>query len=217
MENYLDQYVYAGGPMMVVLIPTSILALAWVFKGFIRLRRGRVMPDALIQAARRIQDEKAAKSFQELLVKQSSPLAHLASHLLRLNVVGDDPKSDEEENEFLRPALSDEIDRLWQETTGLATIYAVAPLMGLLGTVIGMIKTFREFTINPEHSVQSLSFGINQALVTTMWGLMIAIPAYVFVQIFRGRIFRYEKELLPGGAKELARVLWTKARRNESA
>ncbi|MFW6256059.1 MAG: MotA/TolQ/ExbB proton channel family protein, partial [Candidatus Sumerlaeota bacterium] len=165
METYLEQYVLAGGIMMVFLIPTSILAVAWIFKGFIQLRRGRVMPNKLIQAAQRIDTTEMAESYQEVLARHSAPLARLAAHLLRLNVVGSDAKSSEEETEFLRPVLSDEIDRLWQETTGLATIYAVAPLMGLLGTVIGMIRTFREFTTNPEHSIESLSFGINEALV----------------------------------------------------
>lgn len=212
MDTYLDRYVFAGGIMMFFLIPTSILAAAWVFKGFIRLRRGRVAPHALRVAAAGLRQGGAARQFEKLLAAQDSPLARLSLHLLRLNVVGADPKSDEEENEFLRPALNDEIDRLWHETTGLAAIYAVAPLMGLLGTVTGMIRTFQEFTLNPEHSVESLSHGIMEALITTLWGLAIAIPAYVFVQIFRQRIFRYEKEILPRQAKELARMVWEKER-----
>jgi biopolymer transport protein ExbB len=211
MENYLEEYVYSGGFMMFVLVPTSLLALAWVFQGYIRLRQGRIAPQSLLRAARQLDDAKAVRTFEAMLATHSSPLGRLAGHLLRLNVVGADVKTEEEESDYLRPALSDEIDRLWQETTGLATVYAVAPLMGLLGTVIGMIRTFGEFTNNPEHSIESLSQGINQALVTTMWGLVIAIPAYIFVQIFRRRIFRYEKDLLPRGAKELARTVWEKA------
>ena len=51
VESYLEQYVYAGGFMMYFLIPTSLLAVAWVFQGFIRLRRGRVLPRRLLLAA----------------------------------------------------------------------------------------------------------------------------------------------------------------------
>lgn len=212
METYLDQYVVAGGFMMYFLVPVSLLAVGWVFQGYVRLSRARVLPRTLTSVASALSDRESALFFQEALAAHRSPLGRLAAHLLRLNVVGADTKSDEEENDHLRPALSDEIDRLWQETTGLATVYAIAPLMGLLGTVMGMIRTFREFTANPEHSVESLSMGINQALVTTMWGLVIAIPAYVFVQIFRRRIFLYEKDLLPRAAKDLARVVWEKSR-----
>ena len=215
MDNYLEQYVFAGGFMMYFLIATSLLAVAWIFQGFIRLRQGRIVPRRIMRAAVELEDGAAAREFEETLARHRSPLARLAVHLLRLQVVGVDPKSDEEENDHLRPALSDEVDRLWRETTGLAAVYAVAPLMGLLGTVIGMIRTFQEFTVNPDHSVQSLSFGINQALVTTMWGLVIAIPAFIFVQIFRGRIFRYEKDLLPRAAKDLARVVWEKRSETE--
>ncbi len=208
MESYLDRFVYSGGFMMYVLVPTSILAVTWIVQGFIRLRQSRVAPDSLLQVAKELPDSQAAARFEELLAKHHTPLGRLAAHLLRLRVVGTDSKSTEEENDYLRPALSDEIDRLWQETTGLATLYAVAPLMGLLGTVIGMIRTFQDFTVNPDHSITSLSFGINQALVTTMWGLMIAIPAYIFVQVFRRHIFRYEKELLPSASKQLAQLVW---------
>ena len=217
MQTYYEQYVAAGGFMMIFLLPTSWLAVAWVVRGFLRLRRGRVMPGALADTVRRIGSSAEARLMQETFAGHPSPLARLAAHLLRLDVVGQDPKADEEENEFLRPALDDEIERLLQETSGLATIYTAAPLMGLLGTVIGMIRTFREFTVNPEHSVESLSMGINEALVTTMWGLMIAIPAFIFVQIFRARIFRYEKELLPRAAKDLARQVWKKQRADDEA
>ncbi|HUT25572.1 MAG TPA: MotA/TolQ/ExbB proton channel family protein, partial [Sumerlaeia bacterium] len=133
MESYLDRYVLAGGFMMLFLIPTSLVAAAWIAQGYIRLRRGRVAPTQILAAARKLENSRAAARFQEMLTEHPAPLARLAAHLLRLNVVGPDAKSEEEEDDFLRPALSDEIDRLWQETTGLATIYAVAPLMGLLG------------------------------------------------------------------------------------
>ncbi|NQU44547.1 MotA/TolQ/ExbB proton channel family protein [bacterium] len=215
MESYLDRYIYAGGVMMVFLIPTSLLALGWIFRGFIQLRRARVMPRKLTQATAAIHTTEEALRFEEAMETHPSSLGRLAAHLLKLNVVGADRKSDEEENEVLRPALNDEIDRLLQETAGLTTVYAVAPLMGLLGTVIGMIGTFQEFTTNPEHSIADLSFGINEALVTTMWGLVIAIPAFIFVQIFRRCIFRYEKELLPRAAKDLARQVWEKKRNEE--
>lgn len=210
MQTYYEQYVAAGGFMMAFLVPTSLLAVGWIVQGFLRLRRARVMPRGLLISAQGIRRPEEAVAFQESLIAHPSPLGRLAAHLLRLDVVGQDPKADEQETDFLRPAMEDEIERLLQETTALATVYAVAPLMGLLGTVIGMIRTFREFTVNPEHSVESLSQGINEALVTTMWGLMIAIPAFIFVQIFRRRIFRYEKDWLPRAAKELAREVWRK-------
>jgi biopolymer transport protein ExbB len=208
MGSYLEKYVLAGGFMMFFLIPTSLVAVAWIAQGYIRLRRGRVAPGQVLAAARRLEDPQAAVRFQEMLAEHPAPVARLAAHLLRLNVVGPDAKSEEEEDERFRLALSDEIDRLWHETTGLATIYVSAPLMGLLGTVTGMMRTFEEFTTNPNHSVESLSTGINEALVTTMWGLFIAIPVGIFVQVFRRRIFRYEKDLLPRAAKELARIVW---------
>ncbi|MFW5870633.1 MAG: MotA/TolQ/ExbB proton channel family protein [Candidatus Sumerlaeota bacterium] len=214
MESYLQQYVLNGGWMMAVLLPTSLIAVAFIVQGYVKLRASRIAPKALMDAAERLSDEKAALEFQEMLHEHPAPLGRLAAHLLRLDVVGDDPESDERETDYLRPALNDEIDRLWQETTGLATIYEVAPLMGLLGTVVGLIEAFGEFVTNPEHTVESLSTGINHALITTMWGLMIAIPSYIFVRIFRRKIFRYEKDLLPRRAKELARIVWKKKQKN---
>lgn len=210
-SNYLEQYVLSGGVMMIFLIPTSILAAAWVVQGFIRLRRSRIAPRKLHQAARNIQDAKAAQLFEETLAAHDSPLARLAAHLLRLEVVGNDPRTREKENDYLRPALQEEIDLLWQQTTALATIWVIAPLMGLLGTILGLMDTFREYTTNPDHSIATLGIGINRALVTTMWGFIIAIPTYVFLQILRRKIFHYEKELLPREAKNLAGTVWARA------
>ncbi len=212
MDSYLQRYVIDGGWMMAVLIPTSLIALALIVQGYVRLRRARVAPTALKKSAERLREAEEAVAFQEMLHVHPSPLGRLAAHLLRLDVVGDDAESDEREGDYLRTTLNDEVDRLWQETTALGTIYEAAPLMGLLGTVIGLIEAFYEFVSNPEHSVESLSTGVNHALITTMWGLMIAIPALIFVRYFRTRIFRYEKEILPIQSKELARIVWQKKR-----
>jgi biopolymer transport protein ExbB/TolQ len=66
-----------------------------------------------------------------------------------------------------------------------------------------MIRTFYEFSQSQSRSVDELSQGINEALVTTMWGLIIAVPAYLFVSLFRQRLYRYENDRIPSQVRDL--------------
>ena len=70
----------------------------------------------------------------------------------------------------------------------LGTIAAVTPLLGLLGTVIGMIQVFTDLTVHGTGNVANLAGGISQALITTAAGLVVAIPSLMFYRYFRGRI-----------------------------
>ena len=70
----------------------------------------------------------------------------------------------------------------------LGTIAAIAPLLGLLGTVVGMIKVFAEITTQGTGNASALAGGISEALITTAAGLTVAIPALVMHRYFTGRI-----------------------------
>jgi biopolymer transport protein ExbB len=196
MQSYFERFVLDGGIMMVFLIPTSILALGYAIHGFIALRREKIAPRALIERARHLQTEAERRDFREALRNDSSPLGQVVDRVLA------HPKGNPGDGEAaLEEAVAAVADRLDHQTMPLAVIYTVAPLMGLLGTILGMMRTFYEFAVREERSVALLSEGINEALVTTMWGLFIAIPAYLFLSIFRHRIFLYEKDILPEAAR----------------
>ncbi len=77
----------------------------------------------------------------------------------------------------------------------LGTIAGISPLLGLLGTVIGMIKVFSSILIHGVGDANQLAGGISQALVTTAAGLFVAIPAFLFYRFFKGRVERLVVEM----------------------
>lgn len=185
--------------MMVFLLPCSIVAVALILHGLIDLRREKVMPSGVAAALRDAANPSSLDDVREKLKNHSdSPLARVCLRLLPW--VG---MRGETWDLTVQQVTSEEIAPLYQRHGYLAVIYGVAPLMGLLGTILGMISTFYEFSISQTRSVAELSKGINEALVTTMWGLMIAVPAYLFLSLFRQKLYRYENDLIPSRVREL--------------
>lgn len=190
----LERYVLDGGFMMIFLVPVALLMVAFAVQGFVNLRRERVCPrdfrqrlDKIIQTARS-RDEIIAT-----LAGQHSSIAVLLARVLEHLEF----KADADPAEVLRERIEEECASLQHRNNQLAAIYNVAPLMGLLGTVFGMVSTFSKFALSPDPSVRELSEGINIALITTAWGLSIAIPAFIFLYVFSRRIGTYEAVILP--------------------
>ena len=96
-------------------------------------------------------------------------------------------KSKEEIKEIIQDAGSEEIPYLEKRLKILGTITAIAPLIGLLGTVVGMIKAFNVITVQGVGNPGALAGGIAVALYTTAFGLSIAIPSLIFYNYFMHR------------------------------
>ncbi len=117
------------------------------------------------------------------VLRQSSPLGRiLAAGLANSNQGRDVMK------ESIQEAASHVIHELERYLNTLGTVAAVAPLLGLLGTVVGMIKVFAEIMAQGTGNASALAGGISEALITTAAGLAVAIPALVMHRYFIGRI-----------------------------
>jgi biopolymer transport protein ExbB len=192
MQTLFEQYVVRGGVMMIALIPCLVLTVAFVIQAALNLRRARIAPDSfpreLLEARRRGLAEATqllANADHSLAEVIRNVAAHLEFH----------PEADAAE--VLREEIEAECDMLHQQNSQLGVIYRVAPQMGLLGTVFGMISTFNTFAGSTNPDIQELSQGINVALITTAWGLAIAIPAYIVYYLVQRRIAHYEQIVLP--------------------
>lgn len=184
---------------MFFLIPCSFFAVWFIFQGMINLRRSRIAPKTLVSSADKMDTPAELKNFCSLAQRDRSSLANILKRLLEMN-----PSPGEEDFEEISAELIDEeASRLYHKNNQLAVIYTISPLLGLLGTILGMMKTFYIFSMSEEHSISQLSLGINEALVTTMWGLFIAIPAFVVLYIFKQKLFYYEMTLLPQAVKKV--------------
>jgi biopolymer transport protein ExbB len=173
----------AGGPLMWPILFCSILALAIVIERFWSLQTRRVAPKNLV--AQVWQWEKVghldARRIQDL--RRGSPLGRILAAGL-VNRRHDREVMKESIEEVGRHVVHD-MERFLNT---LGTIAAISPLLGLLGTVVGMIQVFTVITTQGVGDPSLLAGGISQALLTTAAGLTVAIPALIFHRFFRGRI-----------------------------
>ncbi|QNN55425.1 MotA/TolQ/ExbB proton channel family protein [Diaphorobacter ruginosibacter] len=179
----------AGWPIW-PLIACSVLALALIVERFIALKTARVVPPKLLDEAITVSAKGVPAPDVVSQLAQNSALGEvLASGLRTLN---SEPDATEED---VRAAMESTgratAHRLEKYLNALATIASAAPLLGLFGTVVGMIEIFGSQgggnTMSGGNPAQ-LAHGISIALYNTAFGLMIAIPTLIFWRFFRSRV-----------------------------
>lgn len=178
----------AGWPIW-PLVACSIVALALIIERFSSLRTPKVAPPKLLGEAMIVSRTSVPPPDVVLKLEQNSLLgAVLASGLHALSA---NPRVSEADlRATLEGAGRQAAHKLERYLTALATIASAAPLLGLLGTVIGMIEIFGSQTGSGGNPVQ-LAQGISIALYNTAFGLMVAIPALIFWRYFRALVDGY--------------------------
>jgi len=199
VETYFERYVASGGIMMYFLIPCSFFALWFAIQGLINLRRARVAPERIRTLLASCEKSRDAAPFRQMVEKDESTLSRVLRRLMEIRPM----PSAEEWRDIAAEFINEEVSRLYHKNNQLSVIYTIAPLLGLLGTILGMMDTFYIFAMSDQHSIAQLSRGINQALVTTLWGLSIAIPSFVVLYLLKQKLFYYETSLLPETIKNL--------------
>lgn len=177
------ELVASGGWLMVPIIACSIIAFAIITERLWTLRVKRVIPrKALSQVWSWAKERKLDKERLKQL-RASSPLgAILAAGLMNRNA----------SREVMKESIEDTgrhvVHELERYINTLGTIAAISPLLGLLGTVIGMIKVFSAITTEGVGNPSALAGGISEALITTAAGMVVAIPTLMFYRYFRGKV-----------------------------
>ncbi|MBT8114432.1 MAG: MotA/TolQ/ExbB proton channel family protein [Arenicella sp.] len=173
----------AGGPLMWVILLCSLVALTIIFERSLTLRRKNVAPNNLrhqvleLVLAGKLGDDKIR------VIKHHSPLGEVfAAGLRHIDSGKEDMK------EALEDSGKQVVHKLGRYLNTLGTIASITPLIGLLGTVIGMIKVFTAITAVGVGDPTVLSGGISEALITTAAGLSVGIPTLMFYRFFRSRI-----------------------------
>ncbi len=177
------EYLVAGGPVMVPIALCSVVALAAFLERMWALRRVRVVPDAFVSEV--VETLRQGRP-DEALVRCRGQVS-VAARLLGAAIEqrGDDRARRKERLEEMGRREAAELER---GVAILGTVASIAPLLGLLGTVGGMIVTFEVIDVQGLGNVSSLAGGISQALITTFAGLCVAIPALVANRYVLGRI-----------------------------
>jgi len=185
----LYEMLQRGGPVMVPIALCSIVALAFAVERALALRSGAVGGRAF---ARRLVDALRSGGVRAAL-ELCGPRAPLLGRIVAVGLARTH-WSRLERDQAVGDTAATELRRLAHNLRPLLVVYLVAPLLGLLGTVWGMIESFGE--IATESSLgrpELLASGIHQALTTTAAGLVVAIPAIVLHHLLKGRIENYAR------------------------
>ena len=171
----------AGWPIYPLLL-ASIIAVALIIERASALRRVRIVPLGLLESV--IADYRQGGVNEQMLrrLESHSPLGRLFAAGLRN--VGSSREVMKEAIEESGRGVAHELERF---LTSLGTIASISPLMGLFGTVVGMIEIFGSPTASGNNP-QSLAHGISVALYNTGFGLIIAIPSMIFYRHFRSQV-----------------------------
>lgn len=177
------EIVRSGGPMMLPIILCSIIAIAIIIERFWTLSPARIAPrNALADVWTRIKNNQLdAAQLREL--RMSSPLGQILAAGLVNAKAGRAVMI-----ESIELAASHVVHDMERYLSTLGTIAAIAPLLGLLGTVFGMIEVFSETVNIGNGDISLLSGGIAVALITTAAGLIVAIPSLFFHRMFTRRV-----------------------------
>jgi biopolymer transport protein ExbB len=177
------EIIKAGGPVMWPIIALSVVATAIILERLWSLQERRVIPPELREKIWKLVENGQLSDRHIVALAQNSALGQiLAAGLANRN----------RPREYVKEAIEDTgrhvVHELERFLNMLGTIAAVSPLMGLLGTVTGIIVAFNAITHSGIGDPKVLSGGIGQALITTAAGLIVAIPSLMGYRYLRGRV-----------------------------
>ena len=182
-DRLLLELVKAGGWLMVPILLCSVIAMAIVAERFWTLQRKRITPGNLVVQVWQWGKSGNLNDDRIRALRKSSPLGRI----LAAGLVNRDTSRAmmKESIEDVGRHVVHDLDRYLNT---LGTIASITPLLGLLGTVIGMIKVFAVITTQGVGNPGILAGGISEALITTAAGLTVAIPTLMFHRYFRGHV-----------------------------
>jgi len=176
----------AGGWAMVPILLCSAVALAIILERFWSLRRKNVVPAGLGEEVRSWARTRKLDPQHIEALRTNSPLGEILAAALSVRLRA---------REIIKERVEDTgrhvVHRLEKYLNTLGTIALISPLLGLLGTVFGLIKMFFAVMVSGVGDPLKMAGGIGEALVCTATGLCVAIPAYFFHRYFRGRVMGY--------------------------
>lgn len=190
------EIVAAGGVMMYPLALISVVGVVLVILYLLTIRRNAVVSDRFMNNAEAMIRKRDYLGLVAFCHRQNESMARVTQKTLDF-FTKYPSASFGEVREVAEAEGSRQAGLLSSRITYLADIGSIAPMVGLLGTVLGMIKSFLQISGGDVQGVRQMELaeGVSEALITTAAGLSIGIPALVFYSLFRGRVQKYIAEL----------------------
>ena len=196
------EFLAKGGVLVGPILFCSVLALAIFLERLIRFSKIRIRGFKLVEkVAQHLRDNEHIKAL-DLARGSRSPMGHILAHAIE--VMDQDRETIET---VIVHSTEEEVRELSQYLQALATIGSIAPLLGLLGTVIGMIKAFMVIQqMGGKVNAAVLAGGIWEAMLTTALGLAVALPTIVAHSYLISRVDRFEAQLQDGSVSFIKAV-----------
>src|SRR6188508_594425 len=184
------ELVRAGGPFMWPIIVCSIAAVGILLERLWTLQRKRVLPEDLIKKVSDLAEKNQVTPKVIEALEKNSPLGRVLAAALANRDRG---------REIMMERVQDTgrhvVHELERFLNSLGTIASISPLLGLLGTVTGIIRAFNAVMLGGMGDPRMLAGGISEALVTTAGGLAVAIPSFIAYRYLRGKVERIVIEM----------------------
>jgi len=189
--SWVEAYITAGGPIGFVILFLSFVSLALIIEHIVNIKRDKIVPPQLIDEIEGMMDNEEYQEALELCEAEPNFLTNvLAAALPKINSGFETMKISMDD------AGEEEAIKLQQKIGYLSLIGNIAPMMGLFGTVSGMISAFQTIAEKGASVTPAdLAGGISQALVTTFLGLFVAIPTMIAYFFFRNKVVRITLEI----------------------
>lgn len=175
-----------GGVVGGLVLAMSVAMVALIIEHFVNIKRDKIVPPEVIDEIEALFEEEEYQEALELCENEPNYLTNmLAAALPKLNAGFDTME------EVMSEAAAMEAVKLHTKISYLSLIANLAPMLGLFGTVLGMVGAFNEIVrLGPAVTPKDLANGVQQALITTLFGLCVAIPAIAFYFFFRNKVVR---------------------------
>ena len=179
----VQQLIEGGGWIGIVILVLSVAMVALIVEHLITIRRGSLMPPGLAEQVYQLVMQGQFQQAEQISRESSSLLGHVLAAGLADVGLGYNAME-----KSMEDAATEQSARLFRKIEYLSVIGTVAPMLGLLGTVWGMILAFMEFKAKANPQVVDLAPDISVALITTLFGLLVAVPAVASFAFFRSRV-----------------------------
>jgi biopolymer transport protein ExbB len=177
------EFIIKGGPVMVPLLLCSVISVSIMVERCLSLRRNRILKYDVLQRIEELLRDRKIPEASTLCKRYPSSMTRIL-----LAAILNHDKSRQEIKEIIEDAGRQEVPVLERYLSILGTIASISVLLGLLGTVMGMIRTFNAIAALGYGHPEALASGISEALVATATGLAIAIPTLVLYNFFTSKV-----------------------------
>ncbi|MBI5745067.1 MAG: MotA/TolQ/ExbB proton channel family protein [Elusimicrobia bacterium] len=189
MNITLKQLIIAGGPVLFALMALSIYSIALIWERWTVYKKTFSGMDDLIHKAHAMIKSGELRQLSELASKTKTPAGDIVHKVI--SHYG----SALEKRELAEKAVEWHVARLGRSLTAIATIGSISPFVGLFGTVIGVIRAFKDLSMYAGAGPSVVAMGISEALVNTAAGLFVAIPAIIAYNYFAHKANEFSSEM----------------------